>query len=323
MHFIGDYFHYDNKFWQTIKTLVLKPGQITLEYIQGKRVKYLNPIQLYIFVTTVFFIIAFSSSSKEPKITKTSNDNIDTISNIESKKASTKMNNIIDEEADDIMDEDSSSIVDTDTNNLTKKDTKDIKISITEKGITANGAIGIGDFTPTEKTLYEYDSTQKALPEAKQDGLVNNLLKRKALKIGEEYKGDFNKLFLDKFKHNVPKIFFILLPFFALLLSSFFYRKKMYYVDHLIFSIHFHSLLFIGLIAIFSLSKLIINENFISCINLVFFLSIGMYLFLALRKVYPSRWWVILLKQILLFFTYCIGFIFTGIVVSLAVFLLM
>ncbi len=42
-HFIGDYFHYDSKFWITLKTLFTKPGIVTLEFIQGKRVKYLTP----------------------------------------------------------------------------------------------------------------------------------------------------------------------------------------------------------------------------------------------------------------------------------------
>lgn len=59
VHFAGDYFHYDNKFWLTLKTLVLAPGQITLDYNSGKRARYLNPIQLYIFITTVFFILFY------------------------------------------------------------------------------------------------------------------------------------------------------------------------------------------------------------------------------------------------------------------------
>jgi len=36
-HFIEDLVHYDYSFWQTIKKLFLKPGQLTIEYLSGKR----------------------------------------------------------------------------------------------------------------------------------------------------------------------------------------------------------------------------------------------------------------------------------------------
>jgi hypothetical protein len=46
--------------------------------------------------------------------------------------------------------------------------------------------------------------------------------------------------------HNTPKVFFFLVPFFALLLKLVFLkRKNLYFVDHAIFSLHFHSLGFI------------------------------------------------------------------------------
>lgn len=56
LHFIGHYFHYDSKFWQTLKTLVLSPGQLTLAYWQRQRARYISPISLYIFVSAMFFI---------------------------------------------------------------------------------------------------------------------------------------------------------------------------------------------------------------------------------------------------------------------------
>ncbi|XZF16176.1 DUF3667 domain-containing protein [Chitinophagaceae bacterium MMS25-I14] len=56
-HFIGHYFHYDSKFWQTIKTLVFKPGKLTKAYLDGQRVRYIPPISLYIFISAVYFLI--------------------------------------------------------------------------------------------------------------------------------------------------------------------------------------------------------------------------------------------------------------------------
>ena len=53
VHFVGHYFHYDSKFWQTLKDLVKHPGKLTVAYWEKKRARYLPPISLYIFVRCV------------------------------------------------------------------------------------------------------------------------------------------------------------------------------------------------------------------------------------------------------------------------------
>jgi hypothetical protein len=60
VHFVAHYFHYDSKFWQTLKALLFKPGKLTLAYWEKKRNRYIPPISLYIFVSAVFFIFFFS-----------------------------------------------------------------------------------------------------------------------------------------------------------------------------------------------------------------------------------------------------------------------
>src|SRR5690606_6686623 len=56
-HSIAHYFHFDNKFFQTLVPLLTKPGQVTLDYLAGKRARYINPISMYIFVSIVYFIV--------------------------------------------------------------------------------------------------------------------------------------------------------------------------------------------------------------------------------------------------------------------------
>jgi len=59
VHFFEDLTHYENAFWKTIKNLLLKPAALTKEYLSGKRLSYLAPVRLYIFISFVtFFIIA-------------------------------------------------------------------------------------------------------------------------------------------------------------------------------------------------------------------------------------------------------------------------
>jgi len=58
MHFIGHYFHYDSKFWKTMKTLFFNPGKLTIAYWDKQRMRYIAPISMYIFISAVFFITA-------------------------------------------------------------------------------------------------------------------------------------------------------------------------------------------------------------------------------------------------------------------------
>jgi hypothetical protein len=50
----------DGRLWLTLRTMLSKPGQLTLEFNQGKRVKYTPPLRLYLAISILFFII-FSS----------------------------------------------------------------------------------------------------------------------------------------------------------------------------------------------------------------------------------------------------------------------
>ena len=46
----------DGRLWLTIKTLLFRPGLLTKEYNQGKRVKYTPPLRLYLVFSILFFL---------------------------------------------------------------------------------------------------------------------------------------------------------------------------------------------------------------------------------------------------------------------------
>lgn len=54
-----------------------------------------------------------------------------------------------------------------------------------------------------------------------------------------------NKQIIETLMGYMPYAMFILMPFFALLVQMFFFRKCRYYVSQLIFSFHFHSFVFL------------------------------------------------------------------------------
>ncbi len=53
VNFFEDYFSFDNKILQTLKVLLFKPAKLSLDYIQGKRARYVPPIRLYFFVAFI------------------------------------------------------------------------------------------------------------------------------------------------------------------------------------------------------------------------------------------------------------------------------
>lgn len=61
-HFIGDFVHFDSQIFRTAIPLLFKPGFLVNEYFKGKRVSYLPPIRMYVFLSFLFFFLTFSLS---------------------------------------------------------------------------------------------------------------------------------------------------------------------------------------------------------------------------------------------------------------------
>lgn len=115
--------------------------------------------------------------------------------------------------------------------------------------------------------------------------------------------------FFDKIREHLPKILFLLLPVFALLLKLIYIRSKTLYIQHLIFSFHFHSFIFfILLIVIFY--EMILPKGFHLYGNVIL-LSIPVYLFFGLKNVYHQSRWKTALKFLILSVSHFFVFIFT------------
>lgn len=56
--FLGNLFFLDNRFYLSLKNLLLKPGVMTVEFLSGKRRKYLSPISLFLFVNLIYFFLS-------------------------------------------------------------------------------------------------------------------------------------------------------------------------------------------------------------------------------------------------------------------------
>lgn len=59
--------HFDNKAWRTLPALLIHPGQLTRNYIDGKRMRYMAPLILFLFLNFVmFFVFSYLGSTLAP-----------------------------------------------------------------------------------------------------------------------------------------------------------------------------------------------------------------------------------------------------------------
>ena len=54
---IANYFSFDARFFKSFFPLLFKPGYLARKFIEGKRLLYLHPAQLYLFISVVFFFL--------------------------------------------------------------------------------------------------------------------------------------------------------------------------------------------------------------------------------------------------------------------------
>jgi hypothetical protein len=55
--FIGHYVALEGRLWQTLRFLMFKPGFLTAEYIAGRRVRYVEPLRVYLTLSILFFAL--------------------------------------------------------------------------------------------------------------------------------------------------------------------------------------------------------------------------------------------------------------------------
>ena len=61
----GDLFEIDSRLWQTIVPLVIRPGRLTYDYLQGRRARFMPPFRMYLVLSLIFFVVAFFNPREE------------------------------------------------------------------------------------------------------------------------------------------------------------------------------------------------------------------------------------------------------------------
>ena len=90
------------------------------------------------------------------------------------------------------------------------------------------------------------------------------------------------RLAAERLENNMPIAMFFMLPVFALLLALFFRKKRRFYVEHLVFSIHVHIVVF----AVFTAGALVPDGIVSDLLTLALLVALAAYNILALKRYY-------------------------------------
>ena len=272
LEFAGDYFHADGKFLKSILPLLFRPGYMTNEYNAGRREKFIHPFRLYIFISIVYFTVSL----------------------------------LVPEEAA--------------TNK--KSPLSNARITIGKSGIrtfqntdslSAQEDSGIAVLNARAKNLpasiKEYRDSVRHLDRNNRPSFTDDISNRVAIKY--KASGDAGGLLeatAEKFRHALPKLLFFLLPLAALLLKLFYIRRKRFYIDHLVHTLHLHSFIFLAL-TLYSLLMLFGKIPYVLSIVVI---AIILYFFVSMKRVYQQSRRKTILKGILFIGSYlfCLAIIF-------------
>ena len=103
---------------------------------------------------------------------------------------------------------------------------------------------------------------------------------------------------------DLPRLMFIMLPMFALLMKIV-YLDRLYF-DHLIFSLHLHSVAYVILAMMLPLEALASRHIVLLIMQVVPFVYFLAHFVLAVRRVYQSKWLVVVFKSAIVLFAYMI-----------------
>lgn len=329
-HSVGHYFHFDSKFFHTMVPLLTRPGQLTLDYLAGKRARYIHPVSLYIFVSIVYFLIV--PHALEEKRTKVQEEQEMAVANALNKKHGKLTTKVDQDDLDEVPIVGSyfkELISASDFATLPVPQQQHYidslkKVALVNKSDSLDNVIHSFQkilIKTQDSTAAAYLQRQESLPEKKRDSWLSRQLKVKKINAGiaeKENKGGWIKEEMEKYK---PKQYFLLMPLLAFFIMVNFRRNHIYYIDHLVFTIHGMTAYFLISILTQPIKKYVfgLDSTLSEIIGFAVFLGIVWYLYSSLKLFYNRTRAVTIRKMITLMFVYWLALFITEKIVEMTI----
>ena len=253
-HFLKDLTHYDSKFWKSILFLFFRPATLSKAYVSGKRLLYLDPFRLYLFISFItflslsFFVVDIHKVEETPKTKEVKVTNVPSIDSLYIKEKGidglTKIG-LISQKNNDTIKKILKESAEIHTEEYHAKEKKAID-NTSQRGLKLG-----------YKNLAELEAMQKKGLEGLDENSTKYWFLKKWLTVVEDRTDEeIITNFKKSFRTNFPKVLFIYLPIFAFILFLFHDKKKWFYFDHSIFTLHYFSFLLLMTLALFFIDKL-------------------------------------------------------------------
>lgn len=105
--------------------------------------------------------------------------------------------------------------------------------------------------------------------------------------------------------HNVPRAMFLFLPLLGLVMKALYRRPPRHYVEHLLFFVHDHAFMFLGL-ALYALLGAILPVPVTRVLGAALWIYIPVYFFVSMLRVYGQGWLATACKLAALSFAYVV-----------------
>lgn len=282
LHLLDDVFSFDSRASRTIWPLLTRPGFLTNEYILGRRVHYVPPLRLYLFISIVFFITL--------KFFAASENNIMSINN--SEEVLTQVTNHISElergyevlinQATPENQESQLQAIqlvkqNLDTFKTYQNDLSDPKNKLLKAITSELVSLEFGKLESNKPLSDEYQKQYTKLTEqivkvrkgekinflsignssdgnlsfgflsAAENLILNNFAKELEEKASKAFQDGTGPL-LQQTISKLPQLLFVLLPLFAAILKIMYLFSNRFYMEHLTVALHSHSFVFVSIL---------------------------------------------------------------------------
>jgi hypothetical protein len=289
-HFVGEAFesisHADSRLWRTLAYLFGKPGFLSREFFDGRRVRYLPPFRLYLVISVLFFLVAGVPDLKV---------NINNDRTAEQTKALQDVARQLETSTDDSLADARKKIAEM----VRKEAAKDAQNSERQSAIQMNDASGKPvNGVPTEVVKNFCDEFRN---QADSNNEARNNLRDRCLKIAD----DGGKALGEAVVHNLPRAMFVFLPLLALFMRLLYWKPKRYYVEHLLFLLHNHANVFLSLTILLLVLRIPHVADVMGVwLNWATFLYMVWYIYRAMRNFYGQGRALTIAKYFLIGFAY-------------------
>jgi len=291
------FFSYDSRFWRTFIPLLTKPGKVSKEFIKGKRVKFVNPFQLYLNVSIMFFIILgisnrFSENTAFNDVIKIGESN-NSLSELNEEKIDSIKADVKRDLAEAIPKDSTGQKVFTGLDGVLDFAKEKVNDSTSVEYVyhIKNDTLGKISFANKIKDFYHFFEKHRKYPASQ---ALDSLGYEKSFwnkfyylstvngyKNFEQANEDSDSV-TEKVMSKISIVLFIFLPVFTLFLMLIYIRRPFTYMEHLVFVFHTQTVFFL-LLSIFYLLNLFIPLTNFEWVFITLFL---IYLYKALRHFY-------------------------------------